>query len=241
MTQTPARLQIEAWSLCPQTQRVKIAAALRGQVVAHRVTSGGEPQSTVIAPSVLTLSRAGQPDLVLTDGLAMVELIEDLFPDQPLHPRDAGLRAVHRDLMAIGADAQNRLSRATRERNPQDLDLALGNLAARLARLDALLAAKAHRPGPGLSNVDVVLAPTLWRLQILDEAAGAHLLSGHARLKAWAGWLLAQPVVRATLSPEAADLYFAVLHARRAAIVNPETALAWRAVMGPEIGLRGAG
>ncbi|MBC2836842.1 glutathione S-transferase family protein [Paragemmobacter straminiformis] len=241
MTVPPLRLHVEAWSLCPQAQRVKIAAGLRGLAVVHRVTSGGEPQSTAIVPTVLTLSRAGLADHVLTDGLAMVELVEDLFPAQSLHPRDAGVRAVHRELMALGAEAQTRLSRATRERNPQDLDLALGGLQARLARIETLLAAHAYRPGHGLSNVDVVLAPTLWRLQILDGQVQSHLLSGHPRLRHWAEWLVGQPVVRDTLSAEAADLYFAVLHARRAAIVNPDIAVAWRALMGPEIGLRGAG
>lgn len=241
MTAPTPRLHVEAWSLCPQAQRLKIAAGLRGLSVTHRITSGGEPQSVTIAPTVLTLSRAGLADLVVTDGLAMVELVEDLFPDHPLHPRDPGARAVQRDLMALGADAQTRLSRATRERSPQDLDLALGSLQARLLRIESLLATNTYRPGQSLTNVDVVLAPTLWRLQILDGQVQSHLLSGHPRLRQWAALLGTHPQLRDTLSPEAAELYFAVLHARRAAIVNPDIAVAWRALTGPEIGLRGAG
>ncbi len=236
----PTRLHLESWALCPIAQRVLIAAALRGHPVTRRITSGGEPQSTTIEPTILTLHSAGA-EVQVTDGLAMVELVEDLFPDHPLHPRDPVARAVHRNLMAIAAEAQTRLSRAARDRQAQDLDLSLGNLEAQLGRLEARLAAGDHAPGGRVANVDVVLAPLLWRLRILDEQAGTHLLQRFARLRGWSDWLAVQPVLRDILTAEAADLYFAVLHARRALIVDAEVSLAWQSVAGPGIGLRGAG
>lgn len=233
-------LHLESWALCPIAQRVLIAAALRGQRVTRRITSGGEPQSTTIEPMILTL-QSGREEVQVTDGLAMVELVEDLSPDAPLHPRDPATRAVHRNLMAIAAEAQTRLSRAARDRQAQDLDLSLGNLEAQLGRLEARLAAGDHAPGGTVANVDVVLAPLLWRLRILDEQAGTQLLQRFARLRDWSDWLAVQPVLRDILTAEAADFYFAVLHARRALIVDAEVSLAWQSVAGPGVGLRGAG
>lgn len=233
-------LHLESWALCPIAQRVLIAAALRGQRVTRRITSGGEPQSTTIEPTILTV-QSDRTEVQVTDGLAMVELVEDLFPDAPLHPRDPAARALHRNLMAIAAEAQTRLSRAARDRQAQDLDLSLGNLEAQLGRLEARLAAGDHAPGGRVANVDVVLAPLLWRLRILDEQAGTQLLPRFARLRRWSDWLAVQPVLRDILTAEAADLYFAVLHARRALIVDAEVSLAWQSVSDPGIGLRGAG
>ena len=115
------------------------------------------------------------------------------------------------------------------------------HLEAQLGRLEARLAAGDHAPGGRVANVDVVLAPLLWRLRILDEQAGTHLLQRFARLRGWSDWLVVQPVLRDILTAEAADLYFAVLHARRALIVDAEVSLAWQSVAGPRIGLRGAG
>ena len=233
-------LHLESWALCPIAQRVLIAAALRGHPVTRRITSGGEPQSTTIEPTILTL-HGRRAEVQVTDGLAMVELVEDLFPDAPLHPRDPATRAVHRNLMAIAAEAQTRLSRAARDRQAQDLDLSLGNLEAQLGRLEARLVAGDHAPGGLVANVDVVLAPLLWRLRILDEQAGTQLLPRFARLRGWSDWLAEQPELRDILTAEAADLYFAVLHARRALIVDADVSLAWQRVSGPGVGLRGAG
>ncbi len=233
-------LHLESWALCPIAQRVLIAAALRGHPVTRRITSGGEPQSTTIEPTILTL-HGRRAEVQVTDGLALVELVEDLFPDAPLHPRDPATRAVHRNLMAIAAEAQTRLSRAARDRQAQDLDLSLGNLEAQLGRLEARLVAGDHAPGGLVANVDVVLAPLLWRLRILDEQAGTQLLQRFARLRDWSGWLAEQPELRDILTAEAADLYFAVLHARRALIVDAEVSLAWQSVAGSGVGLRGAG
>lgn len=85
---------------CPVAQRVALALVLRGQRINWLVG----------ARARLVVEQANGVVMAIEDGLAMIELIEDLHPDRRLHPANPELRASHREIMggALRAQGVNR-------------------------------------------------------------------------------------------------------------------------------------
>lgn len=211
---------LTAPEVCPTAQRALIALDLRGAQVAQTLAR----QST----TRLTITRDGLADVALTSPLAMIEAIEELHPDHPLHPRDTGTRALHRDMISLGMEVQQRLSIVTRAKLTTELHLAILHLRTELARVEKTLKAGSYSHGRQFSNVDVVFAPTLWRLRLLDMRCATFLLSGFPLLADWARWISGHTALRATLSLTALQTYLAELDRRGAALVSPVQGDAWK-------------
>ncbi|AXQ95716.1 hypothetical protein LV780_16820 [Cereibacter azotoformans] len=227
MDATEYRMAAEAG--CPVAQRAALALACRSKDL-HWSTADGLAPGT----SCLSVHRAGRPVVTLYDSLAMIELIEDLHPDQPLHPADPEERASHRALMALALRGQQRLALVTRAAESGDYDIAMHFLSKVLHRIEAALPATDHASRP--SNLDIVLAPLLWRILVLDRAFGSYIGISLLRCKARARWLLGQPEIGRHLNDAAAEAYIASV-ARRGAVIAARHGLPyWMRALGPEGG-----
>ncbi|MCA3444678.1 MAG: hypothetical protein INF52_15150 [Rhodobacter sp.] len=200
---------------CPDAERAMIALTWRGTAVTQERRDG---------PARLVVRRAGAHDLHLTDPLVMLELIEDLHPDQPLHPRDQIMKADHRDLMARALLVQARLARVIAAASAQDLDLAVYFLRDELARIEPRLHRHSRIPGHGLFNIDIAFAPVLWRLATLDHQAGAFLLSGFPQLAEWAAGITNHAVRHEIRSGGALADWLDTLRNEGRAVVSPGSA-----------------
>ena len=94
MTQPPPGFHLRCTATCPVAQRAMIALAGRGrpwtvETVDERHGTGPEGDRAPVRAGlpVLTVTRPGQADLHLSETFAMIELIEDTHPDQPLYPQ----------------------------------------------------------------------------------------------------------------------------------------------------------
>ncbi|MCE6957571.1 hypothetical protein LAZ40_00570 [Cereibacter sphaeroides] len=214
---------------CPVGQRAALALAFRAKELDWPATECPAPGT-----SCLSVHRAGRPVVTLYDSLAMIELIEDLHPDQPLHPADPEARASHRALMALALRGQQRLALVTRAADSGDYDIAMHFLSNVLRRIEAALPATDDAGRP--SNLDIVLAPLLWRILVLDRAFGSHIAIGLPRCMARARWLLGQPEIGRHLNNAAAEVYIASV-TRRGAVIAARHGLAyWMRALGPEGG-----
>ncbi|WP_017999523.1 hypothetical protein [Paracoccus sp. N5] len=161
-----ARFRISGSPLCPAAQRAGLALALRGRDF-RPLRSPGKIRLLIGQGSGLVLA--------IESPVAMLELIEDLHSGQPLHPAEPALRARHRQLIAATDAAQQALAAVLAARNLRDLDLAVFPLRQRLLGIEAELQAL---PEGGGSNLDIALAPLVWRLAVLDRRRGLHLGDG---------------------------------------------------------------
>lgn len=195
---------------CAVAQRIELALSLRGvtlEMTTLRPHNGvaGQGRLTYRAPAQATGQAFAKGSLVLHDSVAMLELVEDLFPDHPLHPADPVLRAHHRDLIGRILVAHQSLAAVTSAQDPRDLDLAIYRLRDLLCPLDeALELPRQDRPQGPLSNLSIALAPLLWRLRVIDQHFQAKLGAGLPRLRAQAEVLLAHPAIAAVLDQAAA-------------------------------------
>ncbi len=209
---------------CAIAQRVQLALLLRGaapEVTGLRMNTGASGKSR------LTYRAAGQAALVLHDGLAMLELIEDLFPDLPLHPADPVARARHREVIGKILVAHDNLSAVLAARDPRDLDLAIYRLREILRGIeDALEPVRSGRPSP-LTNLDICLVPLVWRLRVIDRGFLAGLGAGLPRLRDHADWLLADPAVVSVLDDASATCLLARIKESGAALACPDISSVW--------------
>lgn len=209
---------------CAVVQQMRLALALRGAV----------PEVTVLpddpgaaGKARLTCRARGLGVVVLHDAVAMLELVEDRFPDRPLHPADPLVRARHRELIGKVLAAHGSLGAVLAAPDPRDLDLAVYRLRDRLRAIaDGLEPVRPTQPFP-LTNLALALAPLLWRLQVIDRNFGAMLGLGLPRLPEVADSLLVNPVVATVLDGAAAARLVARLQGGNMALGRIETSALW--------------
>lgn len=211
---------------CPVGQRVALALALRQRDSewVTRADSGG---------ARLNVIREGQPDLVLHDCQAMIEFIEDLHPDRPLHPEAPETRARHRNLMAAALRAQQRLKAVTLACDARDYDIAIYFLRNVLQRIETGLSQETGIGQP-LSNLDIVLAPLLWSILVLDRKLHTHIGVGLPHLMARGRALLRHPEISALLTDEAARRLVSTLERSGSLVAATSGPTDWRRALGPE-------
>ncbi|UFM64631.1 hypothetical protein LOS78_13180 [Paracoccus sp. MA] len=191
---------------CPVAQRAALALVLRGQRINWLVG----------ARARLVVEQANGVVMAIEDGLAMIELIEDLHPDRRLHPANPELRASHREIMGGALRAQGALAAVIAARNLRDLDIAVHDLRNRLARIEHAL--PDGDPNPPLANLDVALLPLLWRIALLDLRHDTHLADGMPRCNRRLAAALRHPAVRQVLDRGAGRRFLEEV-ARRGAVL----------------------
>lgn len=185
-------MQLYSRAISPFSARVRISIAAKGLPV--RIIDGPDVASDMFG-RLNPMRRV--PVLVLDDGTAIpesdaiVEYLEDVFPEQPLRPADplarAHVRAISRSaelyvfpacVPIFGAPA------AQHDGLFAALDHALGQLA---SLLDP---AGWHAWGSQLSTADAALTVFLFYVQVVGGSCARAPLAAHARLQAF--WEQAQ-------------------------------------------------
>ncbi|RWR07400.1 glutathione S-transferase family protein [Paenirhodobacter populi] len=110
---------------------------------------------------------------------AILDWIEDFHPGQPLHPEDPATRGRHRALLRVAERLPARLSDMLTARTDRDLDIAQHFLLDLMQTFEE----EAARADARLSNVDLALAPVLWRIALLDRDYATHILAPLRRLR----------------------------------------------------------
>ena len=158
--------------------RLRIALALKGlapeQVPIHLVRDGGEhlkPEYRAINPQARVPSLALDDGTVLTQSPAIIEYLDERFPDPPLLPSDPVLRARVRAVAAIiGCDVHPLHNAAVLNTLRGDLgqdETAVARWIARwvgegLAAVEALIPADAYCFGPEPGLADIYLVPQVY-------------------------------------------------------------------------------
>lgn len=189
-----ARFDLFGVDDCPVAQGVALA------LVHRRSFFRWEPRH---GPTQLRITDAEGEGVLLRDPAGMIEWIEDLLPDATLTSRSAGGQALLRGAARLPA----RVAAVTAARHARDLDLAQHFLH------EALQPLEAEAGGRRVSALDFLIAPVLWRIDLLDRAFGAHLLAGLPGLEARIGWFLGLPRSGRVLNAAAQERYLAAVSA----------------------------
>ncbi|MCK6519638.1 maleylacetoacetate isomerase [Myxococcota bacterium] len=195
------RLVLYGYWRSSATWRVRIALNLKGldaeHVAVHLSATDGDqlsPEHAALNPmrQVPALVLPGEPRRVVTQSVAILELLEELHPETPLLPKDPFLRARVRELVEIVNSGIQPHQNITPTSRIDALSPGAGRASARhfnqvgLTAFDALVAETAGRycVGDTVTLADLFLVPQLYgarrwginvaaewpRLQAIDEA-----------------------------------------------------------------------
>lgn len=199
-------LSLVSFALCPYLERASLL--LREKGVVHdvrRVELAQKPDW------FRALSPRGRTPLLLVDGElveepdAIMELLEELHPDPPLHAPSPLGRARDRALSRYAA--QELFPTAYRLQSARDEDSARSALRGMLDRLAPLEEALAHREylsdrGARYGWADVALAPFGVRTDLMRRRGYVDITTSLPALGAWVARLLARPAVGHSLAPD---------------------------------------
>lgn len=222
------RFAIVSRHISADADRIEIALAARGlRAERHPI----ERSVAVAPPLSVTWHRPGRADVVLSDVKVALELLDEVFPDRRLHPLSPEARASHRSLIELGVVAQDRLATAVLTRHQVQHDVAVHHLRQALNRAERTATESGLGRGQPFSNVDVIFAPTLWRLRLLDREWRSFLLHGLHRLTDWADALEDNPYVSAVLTPARGTAFIGDLVRERAFITGQDHATGWQSIL----------
>lgn len=212
-------------------EAVRLAFAARGTGV--DVISVDAPGLTVGGGAVrLCMTVEAGREVTLSDPIAILELVEDLHPDQPLHPRDPLRRAEHRQGLSSLPRLAVLIDRFSSTSDQRDVDLNAHLLRDQLGNLVPLLT-PSGRTDHAYSLLDLAAAPFLWRVLALDRAFETHLLTGHDSLRERTVWLIRHPLLAEVLAPSLLAAWLEATAARGGLITRDDDRVDWSGALGP--------
>jgi len=183
--------------------RVRIALALKGLAydqVNHDLRTGGQADPAYAALNPQRLVPALEVDgIVLTQSVAILEWLDERFPDPPLMPADANGRAIVRGMVAtIATDVHPLHNLRTLKALRQDFDASEAQVNAWMAHwmtdgfaaIEALIArhGKGFAYGATPTLADCITIPALYSAERfgVDTTPYPHLVAAAARAAALA-------------------------------------------------------
>jgi len=200
-------VELYSRAISPFAARVRVSILAKGLPI--RIIDDPDVGSEAFA-KLNPLRRV--PVLILDDGTAIpesdaiVEYLEDAYPELPLRPAELRERARCRVVSRVAEQyvfaPVVAIFTALSKGDPQQVDKLFGELDQALLSLGSLLQAESaswYTSGERLSTADGALAPFLFYVQYLGQACGRSPLVEHARLRKFWDAAQGQPVLAAVI------------------------------------------
>ena len=192
------RLQLVSFDLCPYVERSRIVLHAKGVPYDIRFVDLKQKPEWFLA-----ISPRGKVPVLLVDdrpvfeSMVINEMLEELYPERSMFPRDPVSRAQARAWIVFANDV---LMPATYERGGAVSDearrVAHGKVRDAFGRVEQQLASRGSSKlffGDELGLVDAAYAPAMSRWQILEDVTQDHLLGEFPALLEYTKRVVAHP------------------------------------------------
>jgi glutathione S-transferase len=197
-----ARLKLISHKLCPYVQRAVIALTEKGVAFERVDIDLSNKPDWFLAISPLGKTPVLQVgDIPIFESAVILEYLEETQP-KPLHPSDPLRRAEHRGWIEFGSTVLADIAGFYAAPDEATFNARTSQLAQRLARLEARVAAAPWFDGEPFSLVDAVFGPVFRYFDVFDAIGDFGILAGKPKLERWRKALAARPSVRAAVSAD---------------------------------------
>lgn len=211
--------ELISFKLCPFVQRSVIILLEKGIDFDITYIDIKQPPDWFLAISPfgkVPVLRCGET--VLFESAVINEYIDETHPPE-LHPADPLLRAKNRAWIEFGSELNMDVHGIMVTTDAAEYAAQCDKLKQKLARVEDQLGAGPYLNGEQFSLADAAYAPTLMRLQLINQYYGLDLLQAFLKLQAWAKILMVRDSVQRSVAPDFVELF-------RAAIVKADGPLA---------------
>ena len=201
--------EIISFKLCPFVQRSVIIMLEKGIDFDITYIDLKQPPDWFLAISPfgkVPVLRCG--DTVLFESAVINEYIDETHPPE-LHPADPLLRAQNRAWIEFGSGLNMDIHGVMVATHADKFSSKCDTVKKELARVEAQLGSGHYLNGEQFSLADAAYAPTLMRLQLINQHYGLDLMAGLPKLKAWAETLAARDSVQHSVVADFAELFHA--------------------------------
>lgn len=207
MTSSYPKLKVISFILCPYVQRVIVTLNEKGIPFEKEfIDISNKPDWFLkLSPNGKVPILVVDEKQVLYESTAIIEYLEDLAPQKPLHPKDIVLRALNRALFDFISGIYAGLSAlvAADEKTFPDK---VKELKEKFDKLEK----KFHGPyfnGSDFSFVDVLLASAFRQLDQWEDQFETGILADAPKLKEYRKRILSRPSVKEAVLPEFHEAY----------------------------------
>jgi glutathione S-transferase len=220
-----SKLTLVSFPTCPYVQRAVIALKEKGVDfdVVYIDLANKPDWFLAISPlgkvPVLKVEREGHEPAIVFESAVILEYLEETAAGARLHPADALERAQHRSWIEFGSQVLGDLWRLSAAKDDGELDVARSALAAKLQRLEAVVAGPFFA-GTGFSLVDAVFAPAFRQLDAIETVVSTGLTDDLPRIAAWREVLAERQSIREAAPADFTDRYLTRLRNSEARILK---------------------
>ena len=201
-----AKLKLISHVLCPYVQRAVIALTEKG-VPFERIDIdlNNKPDWFLKLSPLGKVPVLQVGDKAVFESAVILEYLEETLPN-PLHPKDALMRAEHRAWIEFGSAVLGDIWGLETVSDEAAFKAKAIQAEGRFARLEERLVATPWFDGESFSLVDAVFAPAFRYFDVFDEIGEFDILANKPKIARWRKNLRKRPSVRNAVSADYADL-----------------------------------
>ena len=201
--------ELISFKLCPFVQRSVIILREKGIDFDITYIDLKSPPDWFLAISPfgkVPVLRCGET--ILFESAVINEYIDETHPPE-LHPSDPLMRALNRAWIEFGGGLNLDIHGVMVATDADDFTTKCDKVKKELARVEAQFGSGPYLNGKAFSLADAAYAPTLMRLQLINQHYGLDLMAGLPKLQAWADTLAARESVQGSVVPDFVDRFCA--------------------------------
>lgn len=196
--------------LCPYVQRAAIVLAEKSVPFEREyIDLANKPDwFRAISPLgkvPLLLIRHDGDEAAIFESSVICEYLEETQPGVRLHPADPLQRAQHRGWIEFGSSILADLWGLETATDPETYNAQRQLLAAKFARIEAVLSVPPYFAGTAFSIVDATFAPIFRYFDVFDTIADTEIFTHTPKVRCWRTALAVRPSAASAVPSDYAD------------------------------------
>lgn len=206
------KLKVISFKICPYVQRIIIALLEKGiPYEVEYIDLANKPEWFLkISPFGKVPVLIVDDKHVLFESVPILEYLEEIAPEKPLHPKDPIQKAINRAWFDYISGIYGSFIGVATATDEQSFQEKVKEIATKYEKLEPNIKGPFFN-GEQFSIIDVLLAPNLRALTILENDFKVDIFGKFPKLQQYRNLILERPSVKDSLVPEYHDLYLAYI------------------------------